>query len=96
MKERGVAYRRPAAYEDIHMPKNSMVGVAMGAFAFVLGFAMIWQIWWLAAASGLAMWIAMIARSSDDDSEFKVTAAEVKRIEDARYRALATRTGSRK
>ena len=96
MKERGVAYRRPAAYEDIHMPKNSMVGVAMGAFAFVLGFAMIWQIWWLAAASGLAMWIAMIARSSDDDSEFKVTATEVKRIEDARYRALATRTGSRK
>ena len=96
MKERGVAYRRPAAYEDIHMPRNSMVGVAMGAFAFVLGFAMIWQIWWLVAASGLAMWIAMIARSSDDDSEFKITAAEVKQIEDARYRALATRTGSRK
>ncbi len=96
MKERGVAYRRPVAYEDIHMPKNSMVGVAMGAFAFALGFAMIWHIWWLVAACGLAMWVAMIARSSDDDSEFKVTAAEVKQIEDARYRALATRTGSRK
>ena len=96
MKERGVAYRRPAAYEDIHLPKNSMVGVAMGAFAFALGFAMIWHIWWLVAACGLAMWVAMIARSSDDDSEFKVTAAEVKLIEDARYRALATRTGSRK
>ena len=36
MKERGVAYQRPARYEDIHMPKNSMVGVAMGAFAFAL------------------------------------------------------------
>ena len=96
MKERGVAYRRPAAYEDIHMPKNSMVGVAMGAFAFVLGFAIIWHIWWLVAACGLAMWVAMIARSSDDDSEFKVTAAEVKQIEDARYRALGTRMGTRK
>ena len=96
MKERGVAYRRPAAYVDIHLPKNSMVGVAMGAFAFALGFAMIWHIWWLVAACGLAMWVAMIARSSDDDSEFKVTAAEVKQIEDARYRALGTRTGSRK
>ena len=95
MKERGVERQRPAAYEDIHMPKNSMVGVAMGAFAFVLGFAMIWHIWWLVAASGLAMWVAMIARSSDDDSEFKISAAEVKQIEDARFRALESQTGRR-
>ena len=96
MKERGVAYRRPTAYQNIRLPKNSMVGVIMGALAFVLGFAMIWHIWWLAAASGLAMWVTMIARSSDDDSEYMITAGEVKQIEDARYRALATRTGSRK
>ncbi|MSP76058.1 MAG: cytochrome o ubiquinol oxidase subunit I [Rhodospirillaceae bacterium] len=95
MKERGVERQRPAAYEDIHMPKNSMVGVAMGAFAFVLGFAMIWHIWWLVAASGLAMWVAMIARSSDDDSEFKISAAEVKEIEDARFRALESQAGRR-
>ena len=37
MKERGVAYQRPAAYEDIHMPKNTLVGVVIGAFAFVAG-----------------------------------------------------------
>jgi cytochrome o ubiquinol oxidase subunit 1 len=95
MKERGVERQRPAAYEDIHMPKNSMVGVAMGAFAFAFGFAMIWHIWWLAAACGLAMWVAMIARSSDDDSEFKVSAAEVKQIEDARFRALESQAGRR-
>ena len=95
MKDRG--HERPAkGFRPIHMPKNTGAGVIMSALSMILGFAMIWQIWWLAAASGLAMWIAMIARSSDDDSEFKVTATEVKRIEDARYRALATRTGSRK
>lgn len=92
MKERGVERARPDAYEDIHMPKNSMVGVAMGAFAFAFGFAIIWHIWWLAAACGLAMWVAMIARSSDDDSEFKVSAAEVKQIEDARFLALESQT----
>jgi cytochrome o ubiquinol oxidase subunit 1 len=95
MKERGVAYQRPAAYEAIHMPKNSMVGVAMGAFAFAFGFAVIWYIWWLVAACGLAMLVTMILRSSDDDSEFTISAAEVKQIEDARYRALASQAGSR-
>ena len=95
MKERGTTWRRPAVYEDIHMPKNSMVGVAVGGLAFVLGFALIWHIWWLAAACGLAMWIVLIARSSDDESEFTLSAAEVKKIEDARYRALASQTTSR-
>jgi len=95
MKERGVERQRPDAYEDIHMPKNSMVGVAMGAFAFAFGFAMIWHIWWLAVACGLAMWVAMIARSSDDDSEFKISAAEVKQIEDARFRTLESQAGRR-
>ena len=47
MKERGVVYQPPRAYEDIEMPKNSAVGVVLGGLAFVLGFAMVWQIWWL-------------------------------------------------
>ena len=91
MKERGVAYQRPAHYEDIYMPKNSMVGVVMGALAFVLGFAVIWYIWWLVIACGLAMWVAMIAKSSDDEAEYVIPAAEVAKIEEARYRALGSR-----
>ena len=93
MKERGVAYQRPAHYEDIYMPKNSMVGVVMGALAFVLGFAVIWYIWWLVIACGLAMWVALIAKSSDDEAEYMIPAAEVAKIEEARYRALGSRAG---
>jgi len=92
MKARGVAYARPVAYEDIRLPKNSMVGVLMGGLAFALGFAVIWHIWWAVAACGLGMWIVMIARSSDDDQEFTMTAAEVKQIEDARFRSMEGRT----
>src|SRR5260370_923932 len=44
MKERGVAYQPPRAYEDIEMPKNSAVGVVLGGLAFVLGFGVVWQI----------------------------------------------------
>jgi cytochrome o ubiquinol oxidase subunit 1 len=91
MKERGVAWEKPARYEDIEMPKSSAVGVVMGAFAFALGFAMVWHIWWLVVACGLVMWVAMILRSSDDDQEYRLSAAEVALIEEARYRALGSR-----
>ena len=87
LKERGVATARPAAYEDIVLPKNSPVGALMGGFAFVFGFAMIWYIWWLAALCGLVMWALMIWRSSDDDSETVIPAAEVARLDGARLAA---------
>lgn len=48
MKEKGEAYKKPASYEEIHMPKNSGAGIIIAAFATVFGFAMIWHIWWMA------------------------------------------------
>ncbi|MCG8544232.1 MAG: cytochrome o ubiquinol oxidase subunit I, partial [Alphaproteobacteria bacterium] len=92
MKRRGAAYLRPERYEDIYMPKNSGIGPVLGVFAFVLGFAMVWHIWWLVAVCAVAMWIAIIVRSSNDDTEFCLSAAEVKRIEDARFADLAQAT----
>jgi cytochrome o ubiquinol oxidase subunit 1 len=89
MKRRGTAYHKPARYEDIEMPKNSGIGVVLGALSFVLGFAMIWNIWWLAIACGVAMLIALIARSSDDDSDYILPAKDVEAIETKRFEALA-------
>ena len=66
------------------------VGVVMGGLAFVLGFGMVWHIWWLVIVCGLAMWVALILRASDDESEFMLPAKEVARLEDARYRALGS------
>jgi cytochrome o ubiquinol oxidase subunit 1 len=95
MKERGVAWQKPRAYQDIEMPKNSAAGVVMGGLAFVLGFAMVWQIWWLVIVCGLAMWVTLALRASDDESEFVLKAQDVARIEEARYRALASQAGGR-
>jgi cytochrome o ubiquinol oxidase subunit 1 len=91
MKEKGIAYQRPAAYEAIRIPSNTPIGVIIGAFAFVLGFAMIWHIWWLVGVSGLIMLGAVIVRSSNDDQEFTMSAAEVKAIEDERFRLLGSK-----
>jgi cytochrome o ubiquinol oxidase subunit I len=96
MKERGVVYQPPRAYEDIEIPKNSAAGVVLGGLAFVLGFSMVWQIWWLVIVCGVAMWVTLALRASDDESEFVLSAAEVERIEVARYRALRNQNGSRR
>ena len=42
---------RARRLQDIHMPRNTGAGVILGGLAFVLGFAMVWYIWWLAIAS---------------------------------------------
>ena len=38
--------REQPDYETIHMPRNSATGFVSAFFAVVLGFALIWHIWW--------------------------------------------------
>lgn len=89
MKERGVAYQRPAKYVDILMPKNSIGGMLLGGLAFVLGFAAVWHMWWLVVVCFVAAVASVIVRASSDDTEYVMTAAEVEAIEDQRYADLA-------
>jgi cytochrome o ubiquinol oxidase subunit 1 len=90
MKEKGVAYLRPEHYRDIQMPKNAPHGLIIGGLAFLGGFAIIWYIWWLAILAALGILFTVIARSFDDDIHYVIPAAEVERIENERYRQLAS------
>jgi cytochrome o ubiquinol oxidase subunit 1 len=90
MKEKGTAYTQPDEYHDIHMPKNTGKGFAVGALTFLFGFAMVWYIWWLAILSALGILLAVISRASDDDTDYIIPAAEVERIENQRYRQMAS------
>ena len=87
-KERRVAYRRPARYEDIHMPRNTGAGVYISVAGFFLCFGLIWHIWWLAGLGLLGMVGSFIARSYDRDVDYWVPASEVARIENERFAAL--------
>ena len=89
MKERGAAYRRPQRYENIVMPKNSAVGVVLGGLSFVLAFAVVWYIWWLAIAAAVMVVLAVIGFSSDDDKDTLVPADEIERVESRRLDDLA-------
>ena len=53
----------------------------MSVAAGIVGFALIWHIWWLAVIGLLAVVGTFIVRSCDDDIDYYVPAAEVARIE---------------
>lgn len=68
-------------YEDIHMPKNTAMGMYISAFGTIFCFAMIWYIWWLAAVGMLGVIACVIFRLSEEDIYYYVPAAEVEKIE---------------
>jgi len=92
MKEKGVAFTQSDQYHDIPMPKNTGKGFIIGVLNFILGFAMVWYIWWLALLSALSILLMVIARSADDDTHYLVPAEEVARIETQRYRSAPPTT----
>lgn len=73
-----------AVYEDIWLPKNSPLSMCIAAGAFAIGFGAIWHIWWLAIAGVLSAVICIIIRTTDDTTDFKLSAAQVAKMEAAR------------
>jgi cytochrome o ubiquinol oxidase subunit 1 len=70
-------------YQKIHMPRNTPMGFSISAFSFLVGFGIIWHIWWLATVGLLAIIIATIVRLSEDDGEQNhyILPAKIGRIE---------------
>ncbi|MCH4092260.1 cytochrome o ubiquinol oxidase subunit I [Acetobacter sp.] len=88
-KENGIDTRRAGGpYQPIHMPKNTAAGFLVGAFSFVLGFAAIWYIWWLAVIALVGVFATVIARSANQDVDYYIPAEEVARIENEHSRKL--------
>jgi cytochrome o ubiquinol oxidase subunit 1 len=89
MKEEGNGRRAPTgSFVDLHLPRNTPVGVFLAFFAVILGFAMIWRIYWLALV-GLAGAVAVaLWQSWKTDRETRVPAEEVAAFEHA-HGALA-------
>ena len=48
------------AYEPIEMPRNSPAGFITAFFAVVMGFSLIWHIWWMAILGFLAAAVAVL------------------------------------
>jgi cytochrome o ubiquinol oxidase subunit 1 len=84
-------------YQDIEMPRNSPTGFVCAFFASLMGFALIWHIWWMVAAGFVGSLATFVVFAWRDHDEYVIPAAEVARIERAHMaerRALASHPGS--
>ena len=80
----------PAAtpdYEAIEMPRNTPTGVVCAFFATVMGFALIWHIWWMAILGLLGAWATFVVFAWRDRSEDEIPVERVAREDrDDRWR----------
>ncbi|HET6608720.1 MAG TPA: cytochrome o ubiquinol oxidase subunit I [Rhodopila sp.] len=67
-------------YTEIEMPRNSPTGFICAFFATIIGFAMIWHIWWLAGVGILGAYIAFVVFAWRDVPEYIIPASEVAAI----------------
>jgi cytochrome o ubiquinol oxidase subunit 1 len=82
MKRKGLAPVKPA-YEAIEVPRNSPAGFVTAFFATVLGFSLIWHIWWLAILNFVAAIIVVLIAGWSIRREEEISAAEVAQMEGA-------------
>jgi len=82
---------QPPDYRDIAMPRNSPTGFICAFFATVMGFALIWHIWWMVVAGGLGAFATFVVFAWRDEDEETIPAEEVARI-DRRHLAEVSAT----
>lgn len=80
-KKEGKLRPNKGPYEAIEMPKNTGLGAYIGGFSFLFGFALVWYVWWLAAASFLGILICVILRGSNDHFEEEIHPEQIEKIE---------------
>lgn len=86
MKHRKGGLSKPE-YEDIELPKNTPMGMYVAGFCFIIGFAMVWHIFWLAGIGLIGAIVCVVIRTFDEDTERVVPAEEVARFEERRHHA---------
>ncbi|QWT16614.1 cytochrome o ubiquinol oxidase subunit I [Sphingobium xenophagum] len=87
MKSRG--YERPVGgFRPVHMPRNTGAGVILSGLALVMGFAMVWYIWWLAALSFAGLFITAVVHTFNYNRDYFIPAEEVAATEGKRTELL--------
>jgi cytochrome o ubiquinol oxidase subunit I len=76
-------------YEPIEMPRNSPTGFICAFFATIMGFALIWHIWWLVIAGALGAYATFVVFAWRDVDETRIPAEVVARIDRANRAARA-------
>jgi cytochrome o ubiquinol oxidase subunit 1 len=84
-------------YRPIEMPRNSPTGFVCAFFATIMGFAMIWHIWWMVILGFIGAFATFVVFAWRDHDEYEIPADEVARLDRANVaarRGLVTEAGS--
>jgi cytochrome o ubiquinol oxidase subunit 1 len=76
-------------YVDIEMPRNSPTGFVTAFVATVMGFALIWQIWWMVAVAFVGAYATFVVFAWRDHDEHTISAEVVARTDRAGRAARA-------
>jgi cytochrome o ubiquinol oxidase subunit 1 len=68
-------------YQAIEMPRNSPTGFVCAFFATIMGFALIWHIWWMVIVGAFGAFATFVTFAWRDHDEYLIPAAEVARID---------------
>jgi cytochrome o ubiquinol oxidase subunit I len=73
-------------YQDIMLFKPTAMGIYISGFAFLFGFAIVWHVFWLVFLGIIGVIACVIKVSFDEEMEYVLPAAEVKRLETSSVR----------
>jgi len=83
------AQRITEGFLPIHMPKNTGAGIILAGLSTLCGFALIWHMWLLAAASFAAIVGGAIYHTFNYNRDYHIPADAVARVEEERSLQLA-------
>jgi cytochrome o ubiquinol oxidase subunit 1 len=81
--------RQEPGYASIEMPRNSPTGFICAFFASLMGFALIWHIWWIVCLAGVGAYATFVAFAWRDADEDVIAADVVARVDRANRSARA-------
>ena len=75
---------KQADYQPIIMSSNTASGLYIGLLSLLTGFAIVWHIVWLIPVGVISIILLVLIRTSNTNSTFKVSVAEIKKNEAGR------------
>ena len=83
-KQRAIDHRTAGpgpGYVAIEVPRNSATGIICAFFATLMGFALIWHIWWLAGLGLVGALVTFVVFAWRDQVEDEIPAQELARLD---------------
>ncbi|CAL4322814.1 Cytochrome bo(3) ubiquinol oxidase subunit 1 [Buchnera aphidicola (Pterocallis alni)] len=80
-KQKGIVFNKNQSYSSIHLPQNTALGIILGFFSLVVGFSMVWHIWWLCIFFCIMSILVFFINLFRDKSVQYLSSEEISKIE---------------